>query len=101
MKGPLEPRELISLVSALDDRRVRERTGLFKMERFGSFVKAMDAGLPLRGLVVCPRLVTNELVQMLVRRARASGVPAVSVPPEVFRRHAVGTRASEIGRAHV
>jgi RNA methyltransferase, TrmH family len=87
---------LIGMLARLDHRRGREELGLFKVERFGTFVKAVDAGAELAGMVVCMRLIRNDLVQMLVRRMRQTGVPSVNVSPEVFRTHARAARASGI-----
>lgn len=87
---------LLSLVNRLDDDQQRRALGLYKVERFGAFVSAMDTGAEPVGLVVSSVLAQNALVQMLIRRAEQRGVPVLDLPPERFRTHARGARASGI-----
>ncbi|MGV3615705.1 MAG: TrmH family RNA methyltransferase [Fimbriimonas sp.] len=72
------------LVRALRDRASREATGLFAVEGIRFLTAAVDAASPVHGLLVCPRLLTNPLGIALVRRLRASGIPATEVDAATF-----------------
>jgi TrmH family RNA methyltransferase len=87
---------LLATLRRLDDRGGRDATGWFTIERYTAFVRAIDDGADLVGIVVCKKLVTSSLCQMLVRRAKNRGVPTLFVDPETFRRHSHAARASGV-----
>jgi TrmH family RNA methyltransferase len=87
---------LIETVRRLEVRSERDRLGLFKIERFGAFVRAVDCGAEAVGVIACWKLITSQIVQTQVRRLRRSGVPTVIVDPPTFRGLHGAMRASGV-----
>src|SRR5215471_12934767 len=68
-----------------DDRRYRDRYGLFFVEGVRNFIQAVDNRFPVDTLVYSERLLTKPLARKLVRRLKRDGVPYAPVSPEQFR----------------
>src|SRR5688572_25008988 len=88
--------DLLATLRRLNDPVARERLGLFAIERYTAFVRAVDTGAEILGVVACKKLLTSALCQMLVRRVRSAGIPTLYVDPETFRRHSRAGRASGV-----
>lgn len=73
-------------MTALRERAERERTGLFVVEGTRFLLAAVDAGADVVGLVVCKRLLTSTVGQMVVRRLRRGGIATLVVGVADFER---------------
>jgi TrmH family RNA methyltransferase len=74
----------VELVRELRKREARDESSLYVFEGARFLVSAIDAGASIEGLVVCDRLLTSSIAQMLTRRLRQRGVPCDRVAPEVY-----------------
>jgi len=72
-------------VRALRERVERERSESYFIEGVRFVVAASDAGARFRCLVLSHKLLRSPLGQMLARRLRARGIPALVVSPAEFR----------------
>jgi TrmH family RNA methyltransferase len=70
--------------------------GLYKIERYGAFLRAVDGGAAIEAMLVSRRLVRSTVINTVIGRLRRSGVPLHLVEPESFRAVSGGTRASGI-----
>jgi len=84
-------------IHRLQQRSVRERTGLHYIEGFRNFIQALDAKISVEAIVYSEILAQNPAVQKNVRLQKRAGVPVVRVTPETFRRSSGTARASGIG----
>ena len=78
------------------DRAARDRSRLFAIEGVRQFVQSVDSGFCIKCILHSEKLLINPLARKLVRQARRSGVPTLSVSPEEFRRLSGTRRASGI-----
>ena len=85
---------LAKILRLQDDRRYRDRYGLFFVEGVRNFVRAVDNRFPVDTLVYSEKLLTKPLARKLVRRLKRDGVPYVPVSPEQFRSVSRTERAS-------
>lgn len=76
----------IKALVRLRGRRERDRTGRFLIEGFRELRRALDAGLPIAELYVCPDLYLGTGEDAVVHGAAASGAVIVPVAPEAFRK---------------
>jgi RNA methyltransferase, TrmH family len=88
---------LFPRIRRLARREVRQSEGCFWIEGVRNFVQAYDAGWRFEAVVFSEVLNRLSLVEMIVRRLKASGTPPVKVTPEQFRSISVTERASGIG----
>jgi TrmH family RNA methyltransferase len=79
-----------------DDRRYRDRYGLFFVEGVRNFVQAVDNHFQLDTLVYSERLLIKPLARKLVRRLKREGVRYAPVSPEQFRSVSRTERASGV-----
>ncbi len=78
----------------LRDRRQRARQGRFLIDGFRELARALDAGVELIEVFLCPQLLDGDpQAAQLARRLEQASVPRVEVTPEVFDRLAYGERA--------
>jgi TrmH family RNA methyltransferase len=87
---------LARILRLQDDRRYRDRHGLFFVEGVRNFVQAVDYGFQLEALVYSERLLIKPLARKLVRRLKRAGVPYAPVSPEQFRSVSRTERASGV-----
>jgi len=93
----LNPAPILAKIHRLqDDRRYRDRYGLFFVEGVRNFVQAVDHRFPVETLVYSERLLTKPLARKFVRRLKREGVPYVPVSPEQFRSVSRTERASGV-----
>ncbi|MEL6197035.1 MAG: RNA methyltransferase, partial [Pseudomonadota bacterium] len=78
------------------DRRFRDRRGLFFVEGVRNFVEALDNGFTMERILYSDRLLTSPIARKLVRQCRRSGVCALNLLPEQFRRISRADRASGV-----
>lgn len=77
--------QIIDLVR-LRDRRHRDRTETFAIEGFREIRRAIDAGIHLQKLYVCPSLFLGPNEDALVADARTSGAEIVQTAETPFRK---------------
>jgi TrmH family RNA methyltransferase len=82
--SPQNPR--IKSLVRLRERRERDRTGTFLIEGFRELNRAIEAGIELRTLFVCPDLYLGSNEEGLVDAARAAGAEIVEVAETPFRK---------------
>src|SRR5215831_12514442 len=87
---------LAKILRLQDDRRYRDRYGLFFVEGVRNFVRAVDNRFAVDTLVYSERLLTKPLARKLVRRLKRDGVPYAPVSPEQFRSVSRTERASGV-----
>jgi RNA methyltransferase, TrmH family len=73
----------------IQDRRERERTGLFAMEGVRPIVQALEHDWEIEALIAAPELLESPLGRSLVRQGRRAGIPLLEVTAETFRGMAV------------
>jgi TrmH family RNA methyltransferase len=80
--SPTNPR--IKSLVRLRTRRERDRSGSFLIEGYRELARALDAGVEIETLYVCPGhfLGTNEPV--LIERAESAGAAIIEVAPDPF-----------------
>jgi len=79
------------------DRAYRDACGLFYVEGVRNFVRVVDNGFEISTILFSEKLLVAPLARKLVRRARRSGVPSISLTPEQFRKICRCDRASGVG----
>jgi TrmH family RNA methyltransferase len=89
--------DLFPRIRRLARREVRQAEGCFWIEGVRNFVQAYDAGWRFQSVVFSEVLNRLSLVEMIVRRLKASGTAPVKVTPEQFRSISLTERASGIG----
>jgi len=89
--------DLFHRIRRLARAEVRQAERCFWIEGVRSFVQAYDAGRQFEALVFSEVLNRSPLVEMIVRRLKASGCRPVRVSPEQFRSISTTERASGIG----
>ncbi len=82
-------------VRSLENRKGRDRTGLFLIEGLRAIGEALAAGAPLAYLLVAPDLFQSQFVQKILTAAREANIPVYEVTPQIFegiasRDHAQG-----------
>lgn len=77
---------LVKEVAALKERRARERSGLTLIEGAREVGRALDAGLRVRTLLLCPELHTAEGATHVERLSGASGAEVVILSEAAFAR---------------
>src|SRR5215467_11151589 len=93
----LNPAPILAKIHRLqDDRRYRDRYGLFFVEGVRNFVQAVDNRFPVETLVYSERLLIKPLARKLVRRLKRDGVAYAPVSPEEFRSVSRTERASGV-----
>lgn len=70
----------------LRNRRERDASGVFLIEGYRELTRAVDSGLEIREVFVCPDLFLGENENGLVERAVAGGAEVVELGPEAFRK---------------
>ena len=70
----------------LRNRRERDASGVFLIEGYRELTRAVESGLALREVFVCPDLFLGGNETDLVERAEAGGARRVEVGPEAFRK---------------
>lgn len=70
----------------LRNRRERDASGVFLIEGYRELRRAVDSGLEIREVFVCPDLFLGENEEALVERAVAGGAEVVELGPEAFRK---------------
>ncbi len=70
----------------LRDRRHRDRTGRFVIEGYRELTRAVDAGLALETLYICPELYLGPNETTLIAAAEAAGTQVVTVAEAPFRK---------------
>jgi TrmH family RNA methyltransferase len=70
----------------LRKRRERDASGVFLIEGYRELTRAVDSGLEIREVFVCPDLFLGDNEDGLVERAVAGGAHAVELGPEAFRK---------------
>ncbi|MEO1316592.1 MAG: RNA methyltransferase [Pseudomonadota bacterium] len=78
------------------DRGFRDRRGLFFVEGVRNFIHAVDSGFAIERILYSERLLTSPVARKLVRQSRRSGVCALNLSPEQYRRMSRAERASGI-----
>ena len=75
----------VKLISALRQRRERERTGLAWVEGIRPTIEALQLHAPIDTLVVAPDLLSSDFARDAVEAARIDGVEIMEVSSAVFR----------------
>ena len=70
----------------LRNRRERDASGVFLIEGYRELTRAVESGLTLREVFVCPDLFLGDNETDLVARAEAGGARRVDLGPEAFRK---------------
>lgn len=70
----------------LRNRRHRDASGVFLIEGYRELTRAVESGLALREVYVCPDLFLGENETDLIERAQAGGALRVDVGAEAFRK---------------
>jgi TrmH family RNA methyltransferase len=78
--------DTIKQIRALQQRKERERTGVFFIEGIRIVVEAIQQHIPLEMIVVAPDLLSSQLAQDLVQKQKAQGIQYLEVTAEVFKR---------------
>lgn len=82
--SPQNPR--IKGLVRLRDRRERDRTGTFLVEGFRELHRAIEGGVELQTLFVCPDLYLGSNEEGLVAAARSAGAEVIEVAESPFRK---------------
>lgn len=87
----MEPKELtsaqnpkIKALEKLQDRRHREHSGLFLIEGYRELKRAVDNGISIQSLFICPELFLGENEDDLIERAKLFGAHIYSIPKKIF-----------------
>ena len=70
----------------LRNRRERDSSGVFLIEGYREMTRAVEVGLAIREVYVCPDLFLGDNEADLVERAQAGGARRIDVGPEAFRK---------------
>lgn len=70
----------------LRDRRQRDRSGRFLVEGFREIRRAIDAGIRIEALYVCPPLFLGSNEPDLIRAASATGAVVIDTSEQAFRK---------------
>lgn len=84
VSSPQNPR--IKRLVRLRERRERDRTGTFLVEGFRELHRAIEGGVELRTLFVCPDLYLGSNEEGLVAAARSAGAEVIEVAEAPFRK---------------
>lgn len=79
------------------DRAYRDSHSLFYIEGVRNFVQVIDRRFEISAILFSEKLLVAPLARKMVRAARRSGIPTISVTPEQFRRVSKTERASGVG----
>ncbi|MGL5063898.1 MAG: TrmH family RNA methyltransferase [Microcoleus sp.] len=79
------------------DRAYRDTHSLFYIEGVRNFVQVIDRRFEISTILFSEKLLVAPLARKMVRGARRSGIPTISVTPEQFRRVCKTERASGVG----
>jgi RNA methyltransferase, TrmH family len=79
------------------DRAYRDTHSLFYVEGVRNFVQIIDRRFEISAILFSEKLLVAPLARKMVRAARRSGIPTISVTPEQFRRVCKTERASGVG----
>ncbi|MEG4573387.1 RNA methyltransferase [Microcoleus sp. N3A4] len=79
------------------DRAYRDTHSLFYIEGVRNFVQVIDRHFEISAILFSEKLLIAPLARKMVRSARRSGIPTISVTPEQFRRVCKTERASGVG----
>ena len=82
--SPSNPR--IKRIVRLRTRRERDRSGLFIVEGYRETLRAVDGGISIEELYVCPDLYLGTNEAALVERAAAAGAEIITVGEVPFRK---------------
>jgi len=82
--SPTNPR--IKGLVRLRNRRERDRVGRFVIEGYRELTRALDGGVTVEELFVCPALFVGDNEPALVGRAEATGTAIVTVSEEALRK---------------
>jgi TrmH family RNA methyltransferase len=82
--SPTNPR--IKALVRLRDRRHRDRSGTFLVEGFRELHRALQGGVEIESLYVCPSLFLGENTPALVERVAATGAEVIEVAERAFRK---------------
>jgi RNA methyltransferase, TrmH family len=92
------PTDLLAQIKKLQcDRSYRDARQSFYIEGVRNFIWALDNQLQLSTIIYSEKLLIVPPARKRVRQARRSGIPCVSVTPELFRQISVTEHASGIG----
>lgn len=75
----------VKQIRNLQQRKERERTGLFYIEGIRIVMEAVQQGIALEKLVVAPNLLTSSLAQEMVETQRRQGVDYLEVSADVLK----------------
>src|SRR5687768_333713 len=87
----------IKRIRALQERRERERMGLYYVEGMRFVAQAARYNALIETLVYCPPLLTHPLAQSLVRKHRQAGTSLLAVTSEVLYSMALAEDPQGIG----
>jgi RNA methyltransferase, TrmH family len=88
---------LVEVEKLLSDHKFRNASGSFYVEGVRNFVQVMDNRFDVSTILFSEKLLIAPLARKLVRQARRSGIPTISLTPEQFRRISHAERASGVG----
>ena len=77
--------KLLSLARDLKRRKARDREGVFVVEGIRAVEELLRSSLPIRGLLVAPKLIDSSRGAALVEAAKGKGVDVVDVDEKEFR----------------
>ncbi|MEA2537008.1 MAG: methyltransferase, TrmH family [Chloroflexota bacterium] len=92
--SPTNPR--VRAAAALRDRRERDRTGRLLIDGARELLRALDAGLTVETVFVCPSLCRSSACAELLRRIDPGDARIVEVGEKAFARIAFGDRAEGV-----
>lgn len=70
----------------LRNRRERDASGVFLIEGYRELSRAVEAGLTIREIYVCPDLFLGDNEHALIERTVAAGAERIELGPEAFRK---------------
>jgi TrmH family RNA methyltransferase len=70
----------------LRNRRERDTSGVFLIEGYRELTRAVEAGLSIREIYVCPELFLGENEEALTERTVVAGAERFALGPEAFRK---------------
>jgi TrmH family RNA methyltransferase len=81
-----EPRQWETRVRRLATRRYREQEGMCFVEGIRPVLDALESGLGVEALLICPELLRSEVALRMVREQQAAGTPVVEFARASFER---------------
>jgi len=88
---------LIKRIRALENRRERERAGMFWVEGIAPVWSAVESGAAIDTLIIAPDLLTSTGAREMVAAAQAKGVRVTEVSGDLFARLAAREHPSGLG----